>query len=229
MDILNLPLEILLRTSEYLDTLSVVNLSSSSKHFLSFRRFVIAKKTRLVLTDSLRGISKFIWQNIEFVDIAPANLTTLNRFCKRLEKVSNVKQVHIDYHKSFNVNALSKLGHIRSLQFGGVKGFKNLSALSALSALKELAFCQCQVEDSSALSSLIHLRKLIFHGIPSIILLSDLINLEELNISFSRINDISPLSTLVNITTLKINVNRVNDLNPLKNMKKLKVLELSSN
>ena len=75
---------------------------------------------------------------------------------------------------------------------------------------------------SSPFTSLIILKKLFLNGsVPSTISfndlspLSDLVNLQLLDISDTQVTDLSPLSNLVNLQVLNISITKVTDLSPL--------------
>jgi internalin A len=57
--------------------------------------------------------------------------------------------------------------------------------------------------------------------------LGDLKNLTTLNLSNSKVSDVSPLKDLKNLTTLNLSRSEVSDVSPLKNLKNLTTLDLS--
>lgn len=59
--------------------------------------------------------------------------------------------------------------------------------------------------------------------------ISNLTNLEELNLPYNNINDISPISWMTNLVKLNLDNNYISDITPLKNLKNLKELSLNFN
>lgn len=87
-----------------------------------------------------------------------------------------------------------------------------------------------QLENIYAISGLLKLQNLdiSFTKVADLSPLSDLINLQELLCNFNSISDLSPLSGLTNLKTLKCYNTQVADLSPLSGLSNLEVLNCSS-
>ncbi|KAJ2990441.1 hypothetical protein HDV02_004427, partial [Globomyces sp. JEL0801] len=246
MQLHQLPLEILIQTTSYLDLADAVKLSSCSKQFLSLRRFVFGNRRKLVLTSPVESIPQFIKDHTQCVDINakcidhPCDEGMFKLHFKLLETFTDIRQLDNTYEGCFDLDLLPEFTDIQQLHLNTC-GIKDLSAISRFKLLKEVNISKRVNEfftpdmdyyplDIFGLSNLSDLRTLSIRcGIVSnIAALSTMNRLEHLELDEMNITDISYLSPLVNLVHLILYGNTITDIKALENMKKLKTLVLTT-
>lgn len=108
----------------------------------------------------------------------------------------------------------------------------DLTPLSNLTNLQEIHISgNPNIENFTPLSSLINLRLLDLSGskVKDITFLSSLTNLENLSLIANEIKDIRPLSNLSKLQYIYIYHNQIEDIKPLSNLTKLQELFLGNN
>ena len=97
--------------------------------------------------------------------------------------------------------------------------------------MRSLSLANNQITDISPLSELVNLDilNLGINNITDISLLSELVNLKQLYLGNNKIYDISPLSGLVYLGILDLNFNNITDISPLSTLVKLEELRLWGN
>ncbi|KAI8891617.1 hypothetical protein BC833DRAFT_462844, partial [Globomyces pollinis-pini] len=236
MQLLKLPLEILIKTTEYLESSDALILSSCSKQFLPLRKFIVGNRRKLVLTSKVEYIPQFITEYTQRVHInAGKDENMVKIHCKLLETCSDIRHIVINYNKDLDIGLLSKFTHIQALHLN-TSGIKDMSLLSNFQSLRDLSIRRWPADvesnplDISVLSTLPHLRKLsiLYTSVVNTAPLSTLIHLEDLALSQTNVSDISGLSPLVNLVNLSLYINALSDIKALQSMKKLKTLHLFS-
>ncbi|KAJ2988173.1 hypothetical protein HDV02_005700 [Globomyces sp. JEL0801] len=238
MHIHKLPQEILIKTTDYLNVSDALKLSSCSNQFLSLRRFIVGKRSKLVLKTTVEYVPEFIrnyTQSVKIVDCNDEN--TLSLHYKLLEAFADVREISIKYKSWFDITLLSNFTHIQKLDLiaPGIKGFsailrfQNLQDL-AISNYSGLFSTEMDPFDLSGISSLSCLQNLYIDSIrvSSSAPLSTMIYLKTLNLSNTKIKDISALSALVNLVQLNIYGDRIPNIKEIKNMTKLKTLTITT-
>ncbi|KAI8893591.1 hypothetical protein BC833DRAFT_661526 [Globomyces pollinis-pini] len=244
MQIHKLPLEILIKTADYLNSSDALKLSSCSSQFVSLRRSIYGNRIRLALKYRVESIPQFIKDYTQCVSISEdkeivglSDENTLKQHCKLIETFACIRQIDINYRICFDIELLSKLTNIQTLHLDTF-GIKDLSPISRFQHLEDLHIGHCAFSrpaelnqlDLSLLSTSSRLRKLsiwqriISNPAP----LSAMIYLQELKLTNTKISDISALSSLVNLVHLYIYGDRIPNIKALKNMKKLKSLEITT-
>ena len=94
----------------------------------------------------------------------------------------------------------------------GNNGITDISPLSGLTNLRTLGLSNNGIKDVSALVSV----------------LSGLINLTNLHLSYNQVTNISSLSGLTHLTELRLSGNRITDISPLSGLTNLRTLDLPS-
>lgn len=139
--------------------------------------------------------------------------------------------------EAIDFSSLSNLLNLKKLTLVGAK-VKDISALANLQNLEYLFlgdFSRCiysSVSDISPLENLVNLKSLYLTSLVQIRnteVLSNLINLEVLNLSYNKIEDISMVHNLVNLKELYLSDNALTDISSLNNLTRLERLDLSRN
>jgi Leucine-rich repeat (LRR) protein len=138
-----------------------------------------------------------------------------------IECLSNLQEADLRYNLITDLDPLSDLTDLVTLDLYGNYEISDIRALSGLTNLRSLSLSSRQISDISSLSGLTSLEILHLVGRPSgsplidISVLSGLINLKELNLRGNQISDISALSSLTSLRELDLNENQISDLGPL--------------
>jgi len=109
--------------------------------------------------------------------------------------------------------------HIDELRF-----FKQLKSLSLE--------CNCSIADVSVLSQLTRLESVLIYGdnsIDNLQAFSGLTHLQSLNISQTKVSDLSPLSSLKSLKYLSLSSAAIKEVAPLQSLQQLESLNLSYN
>jgi len=136
------------------------------------------------------------------------NLNNLNKLCKLLSKLPNLKLlILVD------------------------NGINDIKPLEKLTRLVNLNLAMNHIEDISPLIKLIELDSLnlVLNEIKDITVLSALQKLLWLNLLSNKIQSLESLSKLFNLEFLNLSGNNISDITPIKDLKQLKALELSNN
>ena len=107
---------------------------------------------------------------------------------------------------------------------------RDLTGLEYAPNLKEFIMVGSHVTDLTPIRNLTNLRKLIVAWnktkLSNISPLSELVNLQHLDLNANTIKDISPLVRLTQLHTLKLRGNEITDISPLSGLNQLKHLDL---
>jgi Leucine-rich repeat (LRR) protein len=138
-----------------------------------------------------------------------------------------------------NINFMTTIETENELTINFDHNLQDISFLRNKKNLVKLNLSCNRIFDISPLESLTNLKHLDlsynkgkigeYKLISNISALSNLINLEYLNLSCAEITDISPLKNLVNLRILYIEDNKISDISPLSNLKALESLCLGGN
>jgi Leucine-rich repeat (LRR) protein len=145
-----------------------------------------------------------------------------------LSPLVNLEKLSLDSNRIEDISPLSPLVNLEKLSLDRNR-FTSISPLSKLSNLTELYIQENpHIISISPLSSMGQLKRLDLtanrHGEGEIGVISSLVELVFLNISYNDLTDISFLSNLIHLEYLFFYGNQIRDLSPLEKMKKLKVL-----
>ena len=216
----------------------------------------IAGLTNLIILD--------LW-GAPVADISPlANLTKLEELRHTHDKISDISPVaaltnlrdltfyNTDTSDISAVSNLTKLVRLR-IRHSPVE---DITPLAGLVNLEELNLHDCLIADTSPLANLTKLRRLTIDGgdrVSNINLKSfaKLTDLQQLNVSGSRlsdlsgierltgliefeadnnqISDVSPLAGLTNLTRVCLSNNQISDVAPLKGLVNLETIDVSRN
>ena len=104
---------------------------------------------------------------------------------------------------------VSDIKDLTSLDLSGVVGIRDYSSLADFPYLRELVVKEC--------------------GLTNAGLFKDIKQINNLNIGYNKIIDLSPLEGMSNIVSLYVNHNAIKDISPLLTMENLQNLYLSEN
>ncbi|KAI8893349.1 hypothetical protein BC833DRAFT_624956 [Globomyces pollinis-pini] len=141
MQLNQLPLEILIKTTDYLNSSDALKLSSCSNQFISLRRSIFGNRKKLVLKSKVESIPQFIKDYTQCVSISEdkeiiglGRENTLKLHCKLIETFTGIRRIEINYKICFDIEWLSKLTHIQTLHLDtfGIKNFSHISRFQHL-------------------------------------------------------------------------------------------------
>ncbi|KAI8893802.1 hypothetical protein BC833DRAFT_607120, partial [Globomyces pollinis-pini] len=139
MQLHQLPLEMLMKTTQYLDSSDALKLSYCSKQYLSLRRFIFGNRGKLVLGAAVKSLPRYIKDYTQCVSIEECdNENKLKLHFKLLERFANIREINIHYMGCFNIGLLSKLTRLHKLELY-IFGIKDLSVISNCQYLQDLA------------------------------------------------------------------------------------------
>ena len=157
------------------------------------------------------------------------NLEELNLRCAGLSDISplksleNLKKLDIAYNPSMqDITVLKSLKNLESLDLTGNKIEDLLSSINGLTKLKVLKLEGTGIKDVSSLKNLSKLEEvnLSFNKIENFCTLLDWTNLKNLELKGSGIEDISFVASMINLEKLDLEYNRIKDISPLKYLRK---------
>jgi len=194
--------------------------------------------------EDINDLSKLgVLTNLEILQIYDIKGNDLS-FLKNLKKL---KELYISSEDEMNFEPLLYLKDLKKLKISN-NNLENIDSIGMLSSLEELdlsndivSAIKNNIKDLKGLKGLIHLKKLNLSYNLQIENLSDiecLTKLEELNISFCRVNDFKPLEKLKNLKVLNADDNLAYDIEikkivhpqnikPVGNLKNLKELYIN--
>ena len=108
----------------------------------------------------------------------------------------------------------------------------DISALSGMTKMEALAIVCITVSDISALAGMTNLKSLVLMGtnrLADLTPLSNLTQLESLDLKTNAVSDLTPLAGLTNLQFLNLSGNFIQDVSPLAGLSKLTTLYLGSN
>ncbi|MCY3552164.1 MAG: leucine-rich repeat domain-containing protein [Candidatus Poribacteria bacterium] len=148
-----------------------------------------------------------------------------------LAKLFNVEWMGLEENQ---ITDLSPLQNLKRLNGIGISGnpVTDVSPLAGLISLEGIAALNTRVTDFSPLANLPRLQWIEFGNDPTIStlpLLTGIKTLRRLEITGTKISDISRLAELTQLTQLNLERNLISDISPLSNLKKLIELRLDNN
>ena len=180
-------------------------------------------------------------ENNAISDLTPLiGLVRLNNIKLHGNRISDVLPlaglVNVDWMglEENQITDLSPLAGLKKLNGIGISGnpITDISSLASMTRLEGLAAWNTSITDFSALAKLPRLRWIEFGDNASITTLPSLKGLKtlrRLEISTTRISDISGLSVLTQLQELTLHGNLIKDISPLAKLKGLTRLNLSHN
>ena len=174
-------------------------------------------------------------------DITPLaglpNLRKLNLYYNKvknidiLPKLKNLEELNISDNQISDITPLPALQKLTHLSISRTLDL-DLTPISKLNRLTELNLNSDSIFRPPSLSGLTDLKTLNLTGndIYYLDFIDDLPSgLEELNLSYNNIKDISKLGQLVGLKKLYLENNNITDLSPIKNLTNLEELTISGN
>ena len=147
-------------------------------------------------------------KNLEEVDICDINITNL----EPLSELTGL--IYLNLHSNLRIDSLrplSKLVNLQTLALKSVQVGGYIDILESMKDLRCLDLINCGVQDSD------------------LIIIGELQNIQQLNLSYNLLSDISTVELPQNIRELNLSRNQIIDLSPLSNMYNLKTLNLRYN
>lgn len=149
-----------------------------------------------------------------------------------VEDVLGIETLDASVRPIETIEGLEQLKNLSSLNLS-VTGIADINPLEGLLYLEELNLGYNNIESFEALTNLEHLNVLLLNDNQ----LSDLEslfwasvkNLQQLDLSGNKINDIGVLESLAHLEQLSLKKNQIVDILPLANLVTLRELDLSSN
>jgi Leucine-rich repeat (LRR) protein len=169
------------------------------------------------------GIDKLI--NLKQLELYNINISDK---CK-LNKLTNLKQLSLHRNNVITNTFLSNLCYIHKLDLSGCNNINNIYRLENKNILHKLDLYGCEkINDNSGISSLVNIwnLNLSYTNITDNIDIYKLINLRELYLENCFLNDYSILNKLYNLHTLDLSRTYIIDISIFNNTK-IKKLNLS--
>lgn len=146
------------------------------------------------------------------------------------EKLPNLTSLSIIKSDVKNIEALSGMKKLRTLEFHMNEGTEDISFLTSLPKLTTFKITQYygyEIKDLTPVSSLTKLKKLQIScdSERDLTFLKGLKNLKNLDLDF-EFSSIAPLSKLTKLKTLRLNSSSISDISPLAKLKNLTTLEI---
>ncbi|WP_045217042.1 leucine-rich repeat domain-containing protein [Desulfonatronovibrio magnus] len=177
----------------------------------------------------------------EQIDISDANLkeaimVELGRGHEHILNRDDMEELLVLNASQLDITDLTGLEYAVNLNqlYLNNNNVSNLSALAELESLTHLHLWNNNISDSS-LSDLSKLESLTFLHLGSNISISDvsalgnLLNLQELHLSFNNISNISALTNLASLHTLNLWGNNISDISALSSLENLHSIQLGDN
>ena len=192
----------------------------------------INKPQGSILLSEVRKISRLnasCW-NISSLE-GLENLTRLEELNLESNQVKDLKSLRglkkLTYLNLRNNNII----HLDSLNFNAIKELPIRRLSLQYNVHDNLDGTQIKLSDISSLSQLKNLEVLELrdNGISELSPLVNLIKLEKLDLRENQIEDIAPLSELINLKELNLRDNKINDLSALSYLRNLHYLNIHSN
>ena len=152
-----------------------------------------------------------------------------------LSLLVNLKYLNIEATGISDINALSPLVNLETLDISNNDGLTSLSPLQFLTKLTYLRYFNGKAENISHLASLVNLETLDIESqfndgnIQDISALSGLTQLKNLQLRGHKISDISALQNLTQLEDVRFYRNQIEDISPLANSTNMRILVLSTN
>ncbi|MCP4137211.1 MAG: leucine-rich repeat domain-containing protein [bacterium] len=162
---------------------------------------------------------------------------------RSLSPLRSLRKLSINSCKLKNIAGIEGIKYLKELSLEDNE-IRNIAPLARLTRLKKLSLLLNPVNDWSPLKGLTNLRDLKMgsayeHPAPvsnsgskknfRCMLLKNLKNLVQLDISYNELENIKGLENLVNLKYLNLMKNNIRDISPLKKLKRLTELNISSN
>ncbi len=148
----------------------------------------------------------------------------------------NLKQLkRLGINQNYNLEDISPLAGLTNLEYLNLDTDLSIEDISVLKNLTKLRFFNIMydtlITDVSVIENFKQLEDLELSNqkLNNIDFVSNLTKLKALWISACNINDIKPISNLIDLDFLHMKDNKIEDITPLKNLKKLVRLYLSRN
>ena len=144
-----------------------------------------------------------------------------------LRDVFHITMLRIDHYDELDQFDMTDGNSDHILQSTQVSGACDLTGLEELVNLQELTIEEGNLQDISALASLINMTSLTITSnadLSDIRPLQHMVHLNELNLSYCGVSDLSPLAGCTELTALNICGNPVGDLNALRDLNSLQEL-----
>lgn len=155
-----------------------------------------------------------------------------------LEYAVNLKKIHFSGDTITNLAPISQLPNL-NIMIGTNTSLTDISTIGGLVQLEEIEFGGDYITDFSVLQTLPHLKKFSYNSqtwqnpnfseIKEIQMFNTMQSLEELDLTWNQVADLTPLKGNDYITKLNLTHNQLTDLSPLVEMKNLSVLYLNQN
>ena len=174
-------------------------------------------------------------------DLTPlTNLTKLNNIKLRGNQITDIAPLARHFNVEWmgleenQITDLSPLQNLKKLNGIGISGnpVTDVSPLAGLISLEGIAARNTRITDFSPLANLRRLQWIEFGNDPTISTLPSLTGiktLSRLEITGTKISDISGLAELTQLKELNLEGNLISDISALSNLKKLIELRLDSN
>jgi Leucine-rich repeat (LRR) protein len=144
-----------------------------------------------------------------------------------LSSLVNLRYLHLTYFKDRYFRELLPLQNLEVLILSGLYPVNlDFTYIAQLYSLRELSISDgSPFHNIEELRNLVNLEKINIWGISSnISWITPLQKLEEVDFSYSKINDISPLLELPNLSSVLLYRTEVKDISPLLESKSIKII-----